>query len=98
MSQCPYCGSVYNSTHPPLSMSQRQREIYTAVAAGGPRGIPTKQLISVIYGDDPPGSAGVVLRVNIFEINRKIKDRGQRIKGRREIGYFLVGNSGDDTE
>ena len=96
MSTCPYCGTTYHSTYPPPALSNRQRDIYAAVAAGGPRGIPTKNLISVVYGDDPPGSAGVVLRVNIFEINRKIKDRGQRIKGRRDVGYFLIGNDNDD--
>lgn len=94
MSECPYCGTTYNSTHPPLSMSNRQRKIYSSVAASGPRGVTTQNLIAIIYDDDPPKSAGGVLRVNIFEINRKIRNRGQKIIGRRDIGYVLI----DDKE
>lgn len=93
MSTCPYCGTVYHSTYPPMALSKRQREIYDAVAAGGPRGTTVRTLLSTVYGDEPPKSAWGVLRVNVFEINRKIKDRGQRIKGRRDVGYVLIGDS-----
>lgn len=97
MSTCPYCHTVYHSTYPPIMLSKRQREIYDTVAAGGPRGAPVRKLLSAVYGDEPPKSAWGVLRVNVFEINRKIKDRGQRIKGRRDVGYVLIEDR-DDVE
>lgn len=99
MSICPFCGTTYHSTYPPSALSKRQREIYDAVVASGPRGMQTSALLSAIYGDSPPKSAWGVLRVNVFEINRKIRERGQRIKGRRDAGYILVreGDSDMDT-
>lgn len=97
MSTCPYCGTTYHSTYPPIALSKRQREIYDAIASSGPRGTPVKALLSSIYEGDPPKSAWGVLRVNVFEINRKISDRGQRIKGRRDVGYVLI-NENDPTE
>lgn len=90
MSLCPYCGTVYNSTYPMTNLSRRQQAIYDAVVSGGPRGAPVNSLIKAMYGDDRPRSAGGVLRVNIFEINQKIKERGQRIRGRRDVGYVLL--------
>jgi len=96
MSNCPYCNSVYHSTYPPITLSKRQREVYTTVAAGGPRGVTVKSLISAVYGDDPPKSGWGVLRVNVFEINRKLRERGQKIKGRRDLGYVLIKDSDDE--
>jgi hypothetical protein len=98
MSTCPYCGATYHSTYPPITLSGRQREIYSIVASGGPRGTPAKRLISAVYGDKPPKSAWGVLRVTVFEINRKLKERNQRIRGRRDVGYVLTrdSNGGED--
>lgn len=90
MSTCPYCGSEYKGNHPPITLSKRQRDVYNAVVASGPRGIPARSLLSTVYGDSPPKSGWGVLRVNVFEINRKLKPRGQRIKGRRDAGYVLI--------
>ena len=97
MSICPYCNSEYHGTHLPISLSKRQRDVYNAVVAGGPRGVTVKALISAVYGDNPPKSGWGVLRVNVFEINRKLKKRGQRIKGRRDLGYVLIkDNDGEE--
>jgi hypothetical protein len=97
MSVCPFCSSVYHSTYPPLSLSARQRRIYDVVVSGGQRGAPTKKLLEIAFEGTPPKSAWGVLRVNIFEMNRKLKDRGQRIKGRRDVGYVLVEDSDNET-
>lgn len=75
------------------NLSRRQQAIYDAVASGGPRGAPVTSLIKAMYGDEKPRSAGGVLRVNIFEINQKIRERGQRIRGRRDVGYVLIEDS-----
>lgn len=93
MSTCPFCGGEYSGEHPAPNLSRRQREVYDAVVASGPSGISTEALISVVYGDTPPKSGWGVIRVNVFEINRKIKDIGQRIRGRRNIGYILLSNN-----
>lgn len=93
MTVCPYCSQTYNSTYPMTNLSRRQQAIYDAVASGGPRGAPVTSLIKAMYGDDKPRSAGGVLRVNIFEINQKIRERGQRIRGRRDVGYVLIEDS-----
>ncbi len=90
MSTCPYCGTTYHSTYPPISLSARQRAIYDAVAAGGEQGAPVHRLLHAVYGDEQPPSAWGVLRVNVFEINQRIRDRGQRIRGRRDLGYVLI--------
>lgn len=99
MSVCPYCNATYHSTYPPVSLSARQQRIYNEVVAGGQKGAPTARLIQSAFEGTPPKSAWGVLRVNIFEMNRKLKERGQRIKGRRDVGYVLVeeSDSGDDA-
>ena len=56
-----------------------------------------KSLISAVYGTEPPKSAWGVLRVNVFELNRKLKKRGQKIKGRRDLGYVLIKDSDDEV-
>lgn len=90
MTVCPFCKATYNSTMPPANLSNRQREIYNTIVEAGPMGIKTKDILASVYGDHPPPSAWGVLRVNVFEINRKIRDHGQRIKGRRDVGYVLL--------
>jgi hypothetical protein len=90
MTTCPFCQQTYNSTYPMTNLSRRQQAIYDAVVSGGPKGAPVSSLLKAMYGDEKPRSAWGVMRVNIFEINQKIRERGQRIRGRRDIGYVLV--------
>lgn len=90
MSNCPWCGTVYNSTYPPVDLSSRQRKIYDAILESGPKGVKKERLLETVFGAPHPDSAPGVLRVNIFEINRKIRSMGHRIKGRRDIGYVLT--------
>lgn len=98
MSTCPYCGGDYVGGHHPISLSRRQREVYDAVVAAGPKGITARALVQTVYGDNPPKSGWGVIRVNVFEINRKIRDRGERIKGRRDIGYILINDKSAQEE
>lgn len=95
MSSCPYCGATYSSTYPPFNLSGRQQDIYNAVAASGRRGVQSRKLIELIYGDAPPENASGILRVTIYEMNRKMRERGHRIQGRRDAGYVLVQNKDD---
>lgn len=81
-----------------MELSKRQRSIYDHVAGSGPGGAPVLGLLHHVFGEEPPASSWGVLRVNIFEINRKIKERGQKIKGRRDVGYILTGNRSGETE
>lgn len=90
MTQCPFCRATYHSTHPPVSLSARQTDIYNVILESGMNGVQTNNLIASVFGENPPASAKGVIRVNIFEINRKIKEAGQRIKGRRNAGYVLT--------
>lgn len=90
MTKCPYCGTESDSIPEPPSLSKRQGVIYNAIAESGTKGVQMKKLISLVYEDTPPLSAGGVIRVTIFEINRRIKERGQRIKGRKDAGYILI--------
>src|SRR5437879_534492 len=90
---CPFCGSEYERPLAYTHLSGRQRDIYEAVVAAGPRGLSVPKLLAVVYGSDVPKSGWGVLRVAIFEINRKIAKFDQKIKGRRSIGYVLTSDS-----
>jgi hypothetical protein len=68
-------------------MSSRQRSIYDAVAKGGNMGIKTEKLVSVIDSNGPGG--GIVLRVQVHELNKKLAKLDQRIKGSGG-SYWLV--------
>ena len=70
-------------------MSKRKRLIYDAIVAAGPEGIMPHTILKTIYGDQLTKGGGVVLRVQICELNKILAKIGQRIKGRRSTGYCL---------
>lgn len=63
-------------------MSDRQQKVYWAVAHGGPKGKPTRDLLKAMYHPADPGpGGGIVLRVQIHELNKKLASVGQEIRG-----------------
>ena len=89
MTPCPYCRQPLKGEFALPRMSSRQRTIYEAVTAAGSRGIKTEKLVSLIDSNGPGG--GVVLRVQVHELNRKLASLGQRIKGGGG-SYWLINN------
>jgi DNA-binding response OmpR family regulator len=77
-----------------MNLSPRQQAIYDTVLASSRSGIQAKKLVASIFDSNTPKNWGA-LRVHIFEINRKLKEHGQRIKGRRDAGYVLLNDKGD---
>jgi hypothetical protein len=62
-------------------LNERRRRIYAAVAKAGPSGVSRHDLISEIYGEkEPPQSARTILRVQIHEANKSLREFNQRIK------------------
>jgi hypothetical protein len=95
MSNCPYCKrEAPAEIAQPLLLSPRRRKIYSAVAAAGPDGASSFDLIKAVYGEqEPPAAAGTILRVQVHELNRTLKLLGQRIVSNHCRGYTLVASS-----
>lgn len=87
---CPYCGGPCDFTEPALS--ERKTRIYHAVVSAGKRGIKTMSLVGQMYrfGEKPSRRATGVLRVQIYEINKKLVPFKQRIQAKPRGIYRLV--------
>ena len=90
MSRCPYCNQKLTGSLAIPSMSVRQRKIYDAVVSAGKDGISQGDLLHVMYDKIIPPGGQVVMRVNVHEINKLIKELGQRIRCQRYGKYRLV--------
>lgn len=91
MNKCPYCGGKLTGEKVLPVLPRRQRRIYDAVVAGSNNGVPADELLKIMYSDDTitPSARGV-LRVQVYELNKKIAPIGQRIKGGWATGYRLI--------
>lgn len=87
MTTCPYCRQKLTGDLALPRMSQRQKVIYDAVVKAGNTGIRTDRLVSLIDSNGP--GAGIVLRVQVHELNKKLRSVRQRIKGSGG-SYWLV--------
>lgn len=87
MNRCPYCRQPLDGMVAIPPMSGRQRTIYDAVTQAGNAGIRTTELVKLIDSIGPGG--GVVLRVQVHELNKKLKVIRQRIKGSGG-SYWLI--------
>lgn len=89
--KCPYCGGIYDEP-PTIRMSERQKRIYKACAEAGSVGIRTPDLMAhmLAFGEKAPRSIYGQMRVNIYEINRILKGRKQRIMSVKYGRYHLI--------
>jgi hypothetical protein len=72
-------------------LNSRRRRIYDRVVNAGPDGVSVDDLIKAMYIERiPPPAAKTVIRVQICETNRVLKDFGQKIVSNRLRGYRLV--------
>lgn len=92
---CPCCGTDLGTElkHSPVAFSKRQQFIYDTVKAAGADGISTKKLVNAVYKNKPSKGAGVVVRVQIHEMNRFLEPFKQKIASVRDRGYFLLPRS-----
>ncbi len=90
MTACPYCRQPLKGDLALPRMSGRQQRIYEAVVKAGNKGIETERLVKVI--DSNGRGAGIVLRVQVHELNKKLQSVKQRIKGAG--GYYWLVNVG----
>lgn len=94
MNKCPYCGGELTGSETVPVMNWRRDRIYTAVAAAGRVGVSADELIGLMYrkGQTRTPGAAMVLRVQICEINKTLKNSGilQRIKAGAPNGYHLA--------
>ena len=92
MSLCPYCKRILKGKIELPYLPPRQRLIYDEVSASGRDGILPVDLLRKMYGDKhPPPGGRIVMRVQVYELNKKISSLGQHIKGGQH--YRLIGNS-----
>lgn len=92
---CPHCGQ-----HMPrfpelgdLHLTVAQARIYGRIRRAGKDGIPTASLVDALYGhryDGGPENAMVAVRVFIWQLNKKLRAHGIRIRGWRGIGGYTV--------
>lgn len=90
--KCPYCGQRMDKDIELPPMSARKIRVYKTVAAAGDKGIMSNDLLVRMYDDDewPTPGGGVVLRVQVCELNKILAGYNQRIVGRRSNGYRLT--------
>ncbi len=84
---CPYCHQKLTGAIALPRMSGRQRAIYDAVAKAANIGIKTERLVDLIDSNGPGGP--VVLRVQVHELNKKLTEVKQRIRGSGG-SYWLI--------
>lgn len=105
MKLCPYCGGKLKEWPVLPQMPARRKAIYEAVARAGPDGIQAEDLIPALYtvgrtrGREPSRGAGVMLRVQVYELNKQLKPFGQKISARHNninTGYILTKTGEDD--
>ena len=77
MKVCPHCKQTLPNLDLPAGLILRhgQLKLFRIVAAAGPNGIPTDDLLVKLYADDPDGgplTARTSLRVRIYALNSKL--------------------------
>ncbi len=86
---CPTCGQRLPSQSPlpkQVHFSPGQQRIVDRVRRAGPNGIPSDELLSFVYADDPDGGplwANATLHTRIWQINRKLRKIGKVIRAPR---------------
>jgi hypothetical protein len=89
-SKCPYCGGPLHGNDLIPPMNKRRRRLYDAVVRNGTSGIEAKDLLQHMYVGDQKQtpSARSVLRVQIHELNRDIRQVHQKISA-VDGSYYL---------
>jgi len=91
MAECPYCRREMEGDDVIMVLPQRQRRVYSTVAAAGPQGVKKDALALAMYAEDqkPTTARYGVLRVVIHGLNQNLASVGKRIVGRGG-SYFLT--------
>ena len=87
---CPCCagrGEVADVS--PIHLTPTERRIVAAVERAAHIGIETRDLVDLLYKDEPTGGperADLVVRVQICRLNKKLAAIGRRVRGTHGIG------------
>ena len=77
--RCPYCNQPLPVHRMNVQMTSLEGRIFDLIRRGGDDGILTRDLVDVIWPNDPAPAAAKSLKVHISNINRKIAARDYRI-------------------
>jgi hypothetical protein len=79
---CPCC----NRPLPPaIELQGKIRRRYWDFISRHPEGVTKNQIFDAVYGDDPNGGplrGDLVVRVNVYHINKVLRKHGLRVTGR----------------
>lgn len=95
--KCPYCGNDLPEQMQIPVMSERMLRVYKTVAASGPKGVKSVNLIDHLYefGRKPAKSANGQLRKVIHEMNKVLAAVNQRVMAHPYRRYRLYSTDGE---
>jgi hypothetical protein len=82
---CPTCGHPQASDEIAALLSGKQRRLYEIVRKAGTEGIAAKDIMRMLYADDPTGGPETCNIISVFanKANQKIAGKGLKIHARR---------------
>lgn len=75
-----------------LSLTPQQRRIYTAISRAGADGLTHKELIEILYADDPgggPPNADSSVRASLSLLTSPLRKYKLRIRTVRQKTYYM---------
>lgn len=94
---CSYCGQPLPVHRMNVRMSPLEGRIFDLVMRGGEDGITLRDLIDIVWPDDPTPAAIRSLRVHVFNLNEKLALRGYRLIGYGSVYRLLKHTSKKST-
>ena len=96
INHCKACGHpLPDDFVPGLRLVGMQKRILEIVSKRTPAGVSARELVDLVYQDDPnggPEAADVSVKTTICRLNKTLKEHGLRITGKRgsrSLGYIL---------
>ena len=78
---CNYCNQPLPTHRMNVKMSPIEGRIFDLVTRGGNDGITLRDLVDILWPDDPAPAATRSLRVHVSNLNEKLALRGYRLVG-----------------
>jgi len=82
---CPHCQQPLPEIRLGVRLTPLRARIFDAVKRGGEDGIDRRDLVDLVYADEPTKPSLRTLKAHIFQINELIEDEGYRIAGRTMV-------------